>query len=117
MVGSLGECSKEINSLIQVMGESKVAVQAKDRGRPASENKLEVIISQIRKFLSTAFFRAQGLCFLNRLCFLSKGAKEAARRRDMPRRLEISRKRDLQAHYQAHICNSALARIGQICVP
>jgi hypothetical protein len=35
-------------------------------------------------------------------------AKEAAGRRDLARRLEISRKRDLQAHYQAHIRGSGL---------
>jgi hypothetical protein len=47
-----------------------------------------VVISQIRKFLSTDFIRSQGLCLLNKLCFLGKGAKEAARRRDLARRLE-----------------------------
>ena len=99
------------------MGETKVAAQARERGRPASDNELGVVISQIRKFLSTAFIRAQGLCLLNRLCFLGKGAKEAAGRRDLARRLENSRKRDLQAHYQAHIRGSGLARTGQIFVP
>ena len=117
VVGPWGECSKDLHSLIKVMGESKVAAQARDRGRPASDNELGVEISQIRKFLSTAFVRAQGLCLLNRLCFLGKGAKEAAGRRDLARRLEISRKRDLQAHYQAHIRGAGLARSGLIFVP
>ena len=92
-----------MHSTIKVMWETKVAAQARDRGRPASDNELGVVISQIRKFLSTAFVRAQSLCLLNRLRFLGKGAKEAAGRRDLARGLEISRKRDLQAHYQAHI--------------
>ena len=100
---------------IRVMGETKVAAHARARGRPASENELGVVISQIRKFLSTAFIRAHGLCLLNRLCFL--GAKEAAGRRDLARRLEISRKRDLQAHNQSHIRCSGLARSGLIFVP
>ena len=117
MVGPWRDCSKEMHSLIKVMGKSKVAAQARDRGRPASDNELGVVISQIRKFLSTAFIRAEGLCLLNRLCFLRMGAKEAAGRRDLARRLEISRKRDLQAYFQAHICGSGLARSGQIFVP
>ena len=117
VVGPWGECSKDMHSLIKVMGETKVAAQARARGRPASDNELGVVIAQIRKFLSTAFIRAQSLCLLNRLCFLGKGAKEAAGRRDLARRLEISRKRDLQAHYQAHIRGSGLARSGLIFVP
>jgi hypothetical protein len=86
-----------MHSLIKVIGETK----ARARGRSTSDNELGVVMSQIRKFLSTAFIRAQSLCLLNRLCFLGTGANEAARRRDLARRLEISRKRDLQAQYQA----------------
>jgi hypothetical protein len=113
VVGPWGECSKDTHSLIKVMGETKVAAQAWARGRPASDNKLGVEISQIRKFLSTAYIRAQGLCLLNRLRFIGKGAKEAAGRRNPARRLE----RDLQAHYQAHIRGSGLAWSGLIFVP
>ena len=117
VVGPWGECSKDLHSLIKVMGESKVAAQARDRGRPASDNEVGMVISQIRKFLSTAFIRAQGLCLLNRLCLLGKGSKEVTGRRDLARRMEISRKRDLQAHFQAHIPGSGLAHSGQIFVP
>ena len=93
------------------------AAQARDRGRPASDNELGVVMAQIRKFLSTAFVRAQGLCLINRLCFLGEGARAAAWRRDLAKRLEVSRKRDLMAHYQAHIRGQGLARVGQIFVP
>jgi len=55
VVGPWGDCSKDMHSLIKVVGESKVAAQARDRGRPASDNELGVVITQIRKFLSTAF--------------------------------------------------------------
>jgi hypothetical protein len=40
---------------------------------------------------------AQGIYLLNVFCFLE--AKEAAVRQKLARRLEISRKRDIQAHY------------------
>ena len=117
VVGPWGECSKDMHSLIKVMGETKVAAQARDRGRPASDNELGVVMAQIRKYLSTAFVRAQGLCLINRLCFLGEGARAAAGRRDLAKRLEVSRKRDLMAHYQAHIRGQGLARVGQIFVP
>ena len=103
--------------MVKVMGESKLAARARERGRLGSDNELGVIIAQIRKYLSTAFVRAQGLCLLNRLCFLGEGAKAAAGRRDLARRLEVSRKRDLQAHFQAHIRGQGLSRVGQIFVP
>ena len=89
--------------MVKVVGESKIAATARDRGRQGSDNRLGVIIAQIRKCLSTAFVRAQRLCLINRLFFLGEGAKEAAGRRDLARRLEISRKVDLVAHFQAHI--------------
>ena len=117
VVGPWGECSKDMHSLIKVLGETKVAARARARGRQASDNELGVVISQIRKYLSTSFVRAQSLCLLNSLCFLGDGAKAAAGRRDLARRLEISRKRDLQAHHQAHVRGQGLSRSGLIFVP
>ena len=38
--------------MVKVMGENKVAAQARATGREASENELGVIISQIKKHLS-----------------------------------------------------------------
>ena len=95
--------------MIKVLGETKVADRARARGRQASENELGVVISQIRKYLSTSFVRAQSLCLLNRLCSLGEGAKEAAGRQDLARRLEVSRRRDLQAHHQAHVRGQGLS--------
>jgi hypothetical protein len=86
-----GKCRKDMQSLIKVIGETKVAAQARERDRPTSDNGLAVVISQIRKFLSTAIIWAQGLCLPNRLCFLGKELKEAAGRRDLGRRLETSK--------------------------
>ena len=117
VVGPWGECSKDLHSLVKVLGETKVAAWARERGRPASDNELGVVISQIRRCLSTAFIRAQGLCLLNRLCFLGKGAKEAAGRRNLAKQLEVRRRRELQAHFQAHIRGQGLSRVGQIFVP
>ena len=38
-------------------------------------DELGVIISQIRKYLSTAFNTAKSLCLFNSLCYLVEGAK------------------------------------------
>ena len=100
MVGPLGECSKDMHALIKVLGETKVAARARARGRQASDNELGVVISQIRKYLSISFIRAQILCLHNSL-----------------ERFQISRKRDLQAHHQAHIRVQGPSRAGLIFVP
>ena len=97
------------------MGESKLA--ARSREGQESDDELDSIIAQIRKYSTSAFVRAQSRCLLNRLCFLGVGAKAAAGRRDRARRLEVLRKRDLVAHFQAHIRGQGLSRAGQIFVP
>ena len=50
---------------------------------------------------------------------LGEGAKAAAGRQDLAKskRLEISRKRDLQSHHQAYLRGQVMARTGLIFVP
>ena len=117
VVGPWGECSKDIHSLVKVIGETKAASRARARGRQTSDRELGALIAQTRKFLSVAFIRAQGLCLINRLGFLGEGARAAAGRRDMAQRNEAQRQRDLQAHYQAHVRGRGLSRVGQVFVP
>ena len=114
VVGPWGEVSKDMHRLVKVLAESKLAAKARARGRDISDRELGLITTQIRKYLSTAFVRAQSLCLLNRLCFLGEGAKAAAGRRDLVRRLEVGRQRERQAHFQAHIRGMGLSRIGNI---
>ena len=116
VVGPWGDASKDLHNLVKVLGENKVAMQARATGREASENEQGIIISQIRKFLSTAFVRAQSLCLINRLAHLGDGAKAAAGRRNLTKRLEIGTKREREAHFAAHIRGMGLSRVGQIFV-
>ena len=116
VVGPWGEGSKDLHSLVKTLAESQVAAKARSMGREASDNELGVVISQVRKYLSTSFIRAQSLCLLNRLGFLGEGANPAAGRRILAKRLEEGRKRDRQAHYLAHICGRGLSREGQTFV-
>ena len=82
-------------------------------GQPGVRLQIGVIIAQIRKFLSTAFVRANSLCLLNRLGFLGDGAKAASERRNLAKRIEFGRRRDRQAHFQAHMRGRGLSRAGQ----
>ena len=114
--GARGEGSKDLHSLVKVIAETKVANKARALGRDMSDKELGIVVSQVRKYLSTSFVRAQSLCLLNRLCFLGEGAVAAAGRRDLTRRLEEGRRRDRQASYMAHIRGRGLSREGQIFV-
>ena len=60
--------------------------------------------------------RAQAHCLVNRLGFIGEGAKAAAGRRDLARRLEEGRRRDRQAHFLAHVRGQGLSRVGQLFV-
>ena len=94
VVGPWGEGSKDMHSLVKVIAETKVANKARALGRDMSDKELGIVVSQVRKYLSISFIRAQSLCLLNRLCFLGEGAVAAAGRRDLTRRLEEGRRRD-----------------------
>ena len=86
-------------------------------GRDISDKELGIIVTQIRKYLSTSFIRAQSLCLINRLSYLGEGAQAAAGRRQLAARLEEGRRRDRQAHHLAHVRGQGLSRAGQIFVP
>ena len=46
-MGPWGEASKDLHSLVKVLGESRVAATARKRGRPASDKELGVVVSQV----------------------------------------------------------------------
>ena len=116
VVGPWGEGSKDLHNLVKVLGDTKLAARARIMGREGSDNELGVIVGQKRRKMSTAFIKAQSLCLLNRLGFLGEGARAAAGRRDLAKRLEERRKRDNIAHFEAHVRGRGLARMGQIFV-
>jgi hypothetical protein len=111
-----GEGSKDLHILVKTMADCKVAAKARALGRDISDKELGIVVTQIRKYLSTSFVRAQSLCLINRLSFLGEGAQAAAGRRNLASRLEEGRRRDRQAHYLAHVRGLGLQRVGQLFV-
>ena len=109
MVGQWGGCSKDLHSLVKVLGENKLVVKARATGKESSENDLGIIISHFRKYLLTAFIRAQSLCLINRLSHLGEGAKSAASRMSLTKSLELGSRREREAHFQAHIRGMGLS--------
>ena len=55
---------------------------------------MSIVVTQIKKNLSTTFVKAQSLCIINRLSYVGEGARAAAGRRDLASRVEEGRRRD-----------------------
>ena len=117
VVGPWGDGSKDLHTLVSAVGNSLVAAKARARGWEAGEGELGQAISQIRRRLSCTFIRSQALCLLARLGQLGPGAKAAAHRRNDALRAESARRREAQAHWQAHIKGRGLGRVGMVFVP
>ena len=81
------------------------------------EGELGQVIGQIRRQLSCTFIRSQALCLLSRIGQLGPGAKAAAHRRSEALRADTARRREAQAHWQAHIKGRGLGRGGMVFIP
>ena len=79
------------------------------------EGELGQYIIQIS--LSCTFLRSQALCLLSRIGQIGPGARIAAHRREDALRAESARRREAQAHWQAHIKGRGLGRVGMMFVP
>ena len=92
-----------------------MAYQARAQGRPASDKELGVVIGQIRRVLSVSFVRAQSTCLLARLGYLGEGARSAADRRMLAKRMKEARRLERQANHSAHI-RGRMGRVGDLFV-
>ena len=117
VVGPWGEGSKDLHALISLVGNSLVAAKARARGWEAGDGELGQAMGQIRRRLSCAFIRSQALCLLSRIGQLGPGARAAAYRRGDALRAETARRRESQAHWQAHIKGRGLGRTGMVFIP
>ena len=117
VVGPWGDGSKDLHSLVKIIGESMVAARGRARGWEGGDGELGQVMGQVRRRLSCTFVRSQSLCLLARLGQLGPGARLAADRRGEAKRAETARRREAQAHWLAHIRGRGLGRTGMVFVP
>ena len=117
VVGPWGEGSKDLHSLITVIGKTMVETRGRERGWEGGAGEMGQVIGQLRRRLSSTFVKAQALCLLSRLGQLGPGAKAAAERRHDAMRAETERRREAQAHWQAHVRGRGLGKVGMLFVP
>ena len=113
VVGAWGEGSKDLHSLVKTISDTKVSAMARALGREASDKELGLVVTQVRKYLSVAFVGAQSLCLVNWLGFIGEGAKAAAGRRELIKKLEEGRKPERQAHFLAHVRGQSVPPTNQ----
>ena len=94
-----------------------IKARGRERGWEGGEGELGQVIGQLRRKLSSVFIKAQSLCLISRLGQQGPGARIAAERRADARRAETDRRREAQAHWQAHVRGRGLGRVGMLCVP
>ena len=116
-IGPWGDGSKDLHTLVSVLGNSMVQARSRERGWEGGEGELGQVMGQLRRRLSCTFVRAQALCLLSRIGQLGPGAKAAAERRGDALRAETARRREAQAHWQAHIRGRGLGKVGMRFVP
>ena len=117
VVGPWGEVSKDLHTLVSLIGKNMVEARGRERGWEGGEGEMGQVIGQLRRKLSCTFVRAQSLCLLARIGQLGPGAKIAAERRADAKRADTARRREAQAHWQAHIRGRGLGRVGMMFVP
>ena len=98
VVGPWGDASKDLHKLISLIGNSMVAAKARARGWEGAEGELGQVIGSVRRRLSCTFIRAQAIYL-----------QDAAKRGDDATTADTARRREAQAHWQAHIKGRAWA--------
>ena len=116
VVGAWGEASNDLHNLVQTLADARLQKQGRARGRQGSSGELGIVVSQIRRSLSTTAVRAQAEILLNRLSMLGPGARRAAKRREWTRRQEEAMQGERQAQWAANVSGRGAAR-GRFATP
>ena len=113
VVGAFGEGSEDLHKLIQVIAESRVNSVGLLRGKKCSDVELGCVVGQVRRMLSSANVRAQGLFLLARMSQAGEGVGLAAKRRRWAAVEEDRMRRERQAQWVSRLKGRNIVRRGQ----
>ena len=116
VVGPWGDISKDFHLLLHDFAMKRVESAARSRGIVSEGGELGEVVGHMRRDLSVQIVRSEALCLLERLAFLSPGARAAGERRKVVERLEERRKQQIQAYNLAHQ-GRGLSRVGMAFIP
>ena len=107
-MGTFGEESEDLQNLVQIMAESRVAAMGLARGRPGTDTELGVLVGQVRRRLSVVSVTAQAECLLARLSPVGEGVVQADKRRQWVARQEENMRRERAAQYMGRVLKRRL---------
>ena len=119
VVGNWGEGSEDLHALVQTCAEARVAHICRTSGRQESEQLLGTIVGQYRRLISTCALRAQAMFVLQAMCTLARvglitpAARDAARRRQVAKRMEEQMREERRAQWMASLQGPGWARRGR----
>ena len=116
VAGPWGDLSADFHELLREFAVSRVASKARARGWEGGDGELGKAMGDVRRATSVTVVRAQALCLLERLTYLSPGARGAVERRRLAERLQERRTRESQAYTLSHL-NRGLNWVGRTFVP
>ena len=113
VVGAFGEGSEDLHSLVNTLAVSRLRAVGLARGREGADKELGVIVSQIRRTLSTSAVGSQASCLLSRMSCLGRGAFQAAGRMRWAAREEERMRAERSAIWLARVRGQSLVKRGQ----
>ena len=116
VAGPWGDLSQDFHMLLKTFAEKRVENMARGRGVESGAGELGKVMGEVRRAMSVEVVRSNALCLLERLAFLSPGARAAGERRKVVQRLEERRRRQVQAYNLAHM-SRGLNRVGRGFIP
>ena len=114
VVGQFGEVSQHLHDLLAQFADCMADKVSRASGRPVSDDLKGLYLHQLRRELSVTAIRAQSACLLSCLGHMSPGARQAAQRRNVAKRLEEVARRDAKAHWEAEVRSRRLLRVGRL---
>ena len=84
VAGPWGDLSQDFHMLLKTFAEKRVENMARGRGVESGAGELGKVMGEVRRAMSVEVVRSNALCLLERLAFLSPGARAAGERRSRP---------------------------------
>ena len=79
-MGSFQEGSKDLHSLLETLADCRLKARGLARGREGTEREKSIILSELKRELSTVGARAVSSCLLGRVASMGEGHRQAAKR-------------------------------------
>ena len=109
-MGSFQEGSKDLHALLETLPDCRLRARGLARGREGTERERSVILSDLRRELSTVGAKAVSSCLLGRVARVEEGHRFAAKRREWGRREEDRREEARRAHWAANVVERGVFR-------